>query len=75
MTSNPARRFGLTGRGEIKTGNFADLVVFDEARINDQSSFEDPRASSVGIHHVLVNGELALENERLTGAIAGEAIP
>jgi N-acyl-D-amino-acid deacylase len=75
MTSNPARRFGLTGRGEVKAGNFADLVVFDEARINDQSSFEDPRAQPAGIHHVLVNGELALENEQLTGVIAGEAIP
>ena len=75
MTSNPARRFGLTGRGEIKPGNFADLVVLDARRINDLATFEDPRAAPTGITHVTVNGQLAVMNEACTGALAGEAVP
>ena len=75
MTSNPARRFGLTGRGEIKPGNFADLVVFDADRIDDLATFEDPRAAPAGITHVLVNGRLAVTDGGCTGELAGEAIP
>jgi N-acyl-D-amino-acid deacylase len=75
MTENPARRFGITGRGVIKPGNFADLVVFDESRIDDRATFEDPRATAVGIKHVTVNGQLSLTNGKCTGALAGEAVP
>jgi N-acyl-D-amino-acid deacylase len=75
MTSNPAQRFGLTGRGEIKQGNFADLVVFDEKRIDDLATFEDPRVPPAGIRHVTVNGQLAVKDEECTGVLAGEAIP
>ncbi len=75
MTSNPARRFGLTGRGEIKQGNFADLVVFDATRIDDLATFEDPRVPPAGVRHVTVNGRLAVLDGNCTGALAGEAIP
>ncbi|SVE58203.1 uncharacterized protein METZ01_LOCUS511057 [marine metagenome] len=75
MTENPARRFGITGRGVIKPGNFADLVVFDESRIDDRATFENPRATAVGIEHVTVNGQLSLTNGKCTGALAGEAVP
>lgn len=75
VTQNPAERFGLTDRGVLKTGNFADIVVFDADRINDRSSFEDPKVFPEGIPHVVVNGKVAVDHERLTGVLAGEAVP
>ncbi len=75
MTQNPAERFGLTDRGVIAEGKFADLVIFDEQKITDRSSFEDPKVHPEGVPHVLVNGKLAVENEAVTGELAGQAIP
>jgi N-acyl-D-aspartate/D-glutamate deacylase len=75
MTQNPAERFGLTNRGVIAEGRFADLVIFDEQRVTDRSSFEDPAVHPEGVPWVLVNGEIAVENENVTGVLAGEAIP
>jgi len=75
MTDNPARRFGLKQRGRIAAGYFADIVVFDPDRINDRATYEDPAVAPVGISYVAVNGRLALDGGRLTGALAGEAIP
>lgn len=75
MTQNPAERFGLTDRGVIAEGKFADLVIFDEQNINDRSSFEDPAVHPEGVPHVLVNGKLVVENEKVTGVMAGNAIP
>ena len=57
MTQNPAERFGLSGRGVIKKGNFADVVIFDADNINDLATYDDPIQYPVGIEHVLVNGE------------------
>ena len=59
MTGLSARQFGLKDRGEIRTGAFADVVVFDAATIGDTATFERPKALAVGIDHVLVNGKLA----------------
>jgi N-acyl-D-amino-acid deacylase len=75
MTQNPAERFGLTDRGVITNGKFADLVIFDEQKINDRSSFEDPAVHPEGVPYVLVNGKLAVENEAVTGVLSGYAIP
>ncbi|MDA1280241.1 MAG: amidohydrolase family protein [Chloroflexi bacterium] len=75
MTQNPAERFGLTDRGVIQEGKFADLVIFDEKNVNDRSSFEDPAVHPEGVPWVLVNGEIAVENESVTGILAGRAIP
>ena len=75
MTENPALRFGLTKRGTITKGSFADIVIFDGENVNDQSSFEDPRVHPVGIHHVFVNGKMAVKNQETTGILAGESVP
>ncbi len=75
MTENPAKRFNLTGRGVITEGNFADLVIFDERNINDRSTFEDPAVHPEGVPYVLVNGKIAVENDAVTGILAGKAIP
>ena len=75
MTDNPARRFGLTGRGRIERGAFADIAVFDADRINDNATYDDPCQFPTGIPYVLVNGEVAVDSERCTGAMAGQAVP
>ncbi|MBI2827060.1 MAG: D-aminoacylase [Planctomycetia bacterium] len=56
MTSMPAARFGLTDRGVVRPGAYADLVVFDAERIADRATFDDPQQLAVGVEHVLVNG-------------------
>ena len=75
MTDNPARRFGLTHRGLIREGYFADIVVFDADRIIDNATYDDPRQFPTGIPNVLVNGEVAVDHERCTGVLAGQAVP
>ena len=74
-TQNPAVRFGLKDRGVLEVGKFADVVVFDDETISDQSTFEDPAVHPVGIEYVLVNGEVAVDNQRCTGVLAGRAVP
>ena len=75
LTQNPAERFGLTDRGVLAEGKFADVVVFDAERIIDLSSFEDPRIHPAGIPYVLINGEIAVDEESCTGVLAGRPIP
>ena len=75
MTDNPARRFGLTHRGRIERGYFADVVVFDAERINDNATYDAPRQFPTGIPYVLVNGQVAVDQERCTGILAGQAVP
>jgi N-acyl-D-amino-acid deacylase len=58
MTSLPADRFGLEGRGRIAEGAFADLVLFDPATVTDTATFEAPHAYPAGIDAVIVNGRI-----------------
>ncbi len=74
VTSIPARRFGLAGRGMVAPGAVADLVVFDPERIVDLATFEDPKVHPAGIPYVVVNGRLAVEAEECTGVLAGRAV-
>jgi len=75
MTDVPARRFGLTGRGRLAPGFRADVVVFDAERVIDTATYDDPRQHPAGIPFVLVNGQIAVDDERPTGVLAGEAVP
>ena len=74
MTGLPAARFGLPGRGQIAAGHHADLCIFDPQTILDTATFEQPAQAATGIHHVLVNGRLALENGQPTGIRAGSVL-
>ncbi|QAT48873.1 D-aminoacylase [Caproiciproducens sp. NJN-50] len=58
MAEVPARRFGIEGRGSIRKGCFADLVVFDPLTIRDTATYLEPRSLSEGIEAVLVNGRI-----------------
>ena len=70
ITIQPARRFSIAGKGNIKTGCDADLVIFDLKRIKDCADFVgegDPNASPEGIEHVLVNGRRVVCEGQITG--------
>ncbi|SFD77620.1 N-acyl-D-amino-acid deacylase family protein [Salipiger profundus] len=74
MTSLPAARFGLAGRGIIQDGAQADLVLFDPAAILDRADFDTPTRSAAGIREVYVNGSLALADAVTTGVRAGSVL-
>ena len=74
MTSLPASFYGIPNRGLIKPGFFADIAVFDEARIQEKATYQEPRRYSDGTVHVLVNGKFALKNGKVTGVLAGQPI-
>jgi N-acyl-D-aspartate/D-glutamate deacylase len=74
MTSRPAARVGLDDRGILRPGLIADITVFDPAAVRDVSTFDDSIHYSVGIAYVLVNGQLAVRDGRLTGTHAGKAL-
>jgi dihydroorotase/N-acyl-D-amino-acid deacylase len=74
MTSLPASRMGLHDRGVVRPGMAADLVVFDAARVADRSSYSDPLHYSAGIPYVAVNGQLVVDEGRITDARPGRAL-
>lgn len=74
MTGLPASRFGLTDRGIVAVGNFADLVVFDPLAIADRATYENPTEASEGIEHVFVNGRLTWSNNQGSGAAYGRLL-
>lgn len=74
MTSWPATRMRLSGRGVIKEGAWADVVVFDYDKIQDRATYEQPLLTPVGIDYVLVNGAVAVENGKHTGVRSGKVL-
>jgi N-acyl-D-aspartate/D-glutamate deacylase len=74
MTGMPAAKFRLAGRGVVRAGAFADLVVFDPARVADVATFEDPRRFPAGIRAVYVNGTAVARDGSPTGARPGRAL-
>jgi N-acyl-D-amino-acid deacylase len=74
MTSLPANTFHLTKRGELREGNWADIVVFDPAKITDPATFNDPHHYAVGIPYVFVNGIAVIKDGQHTRAQAGQAL-
>jgi N-acyl-D-amino-acid deacylase len=71
MTSLPAQKFHLTGRGLLQPGMFADVVVFDAATVNDESTYAKPHAYSKGFKYVLVNGAITVDNFKHNGSRNG----
>jgi N-acyl-D-amino-acid deacylase len=74
LTSFPASRLRLAGRGLLEAGYFADVVVFDPATIQDQATYEDPHRYSTGVQYVLVNGTVVIREGEHTGAMAGRVV-
>jgi N-acyl-D-amino-acid deacylase len=74
MTSVTAERFGLTDRGVIREGAWADLVLFDPQTVADRATFIDPHQYPVGIPWVIVNGLVVIEQCQHTGALPGQVL-
>lgn len=69
-----ADTFGLTGRGRLRPGDYADIVLFDPKRFRERATYEQPTLLAEGVRTVIVNGVLAVENGALTGAAAGRGL-
>ncbi len=73
MTGLPAAKLGLTDRGLIREGMWADITLFDPERVRDRATFIDPHRYPAGIEYVLVNGTMVIEKgehrERLAGCV------
>ncbi len=74
MTSWPATRMRLQGRGSIAAGLWADAVVFDYDKIQDRSTYLEPTLSPDGIEYVLVNGQVVIDHGKHTGARPGKVL-
>jgi N-acyl-D-amino-acid deacylase len=74
LAGNPARRLGWTDRGLVREGYVADLVLFDPLTVADRATFEQPRLSATGISHVLVNGELVIDDGARTQLTPGKSV-
>lgn len=74
MTSLPAQRFGLHDRGLIREGMAADIVVFNENAVTDQSTFSNPHQYSSGFSYIIVNGAVTLSEGKHTGARNGQVL-
>jgi N-acyl-D-amino-acid deacylase len=74
MTSYPARRFHLAGRGELRPGYYADICVFDPATVIDTATFEKPISPARGIDTVICNGAMAWRDGKPGGGRSGRVI-
>lgn len=74
MTSLPAQVFQVQGRGTIRPGAYADLVVFDLAHLRDRATFTDPMQLAEGMVHVFVNGKAAIADGQFTGNLNGRVL-
>lgn len=74
LSGLPATNLELDRRGFLKEGMFADVVVFDPARIADRATFEQPHQYAIGMRHVFVNGVQVIRDGEHTGATPGRAL-
>jgi len=74
LTSLPATNLKIRQRGLLKPGYFADVVIFDPAKIQDHATFEKPHQYSTGVVHVFVNGTQVLKDGEHTGAKPGRVV-
>jgi N-acyl-D-amino-acid deacylase len=74
LTSLPAENLKLDRRGLLKPGYFADVVVFDPAKIQDHATYGQPHRYATGVRHVFVNGVPVLKNGQHTGAKPGRVV-
>jgi N-acyl-D-amino-acid deacylase len=74
LTSLPASNLKIKKRGVLQSGYYADLAIFDPAKIQDHATFENPHQYSTGMVHVFVNGTQVLANGEHTGATPGRVV-
>jgi len=69
-----AETYGIAGRGELKEGNFADIIVFDPKTIREEATYVEPEKLSTGMRWVFVNGQAAVADGVPTGVLAGKGL-
>jgi N-acyl-D-amino-acid deacylase len=74
ITSLPAQREHLVDRGLLKPGYFADIAIFDPATILDHATYTEPTQLSTGVDFTIVNGKIAYDHGKLTGATPGQVL-
>jgi dihydroorotase/N-acyl-D-amino-acid deacylase len=74
MSSLAAEHVTLRDRGLLRPGFYADVVIFDPDLVSDRATFDEPRRYSTGVEYVLVNGEVVLDQGRMTGALPGRVL-
>jgi N-acyl-D-amino-acid deacylase len=74
LSSLPAENLKLRDRGALKQGYFADIVIFDPAKVEDHATFEKPHQYSTGVRDVFVNGVQVLKDGEHTGAKPGQVV-
>ena len=74
MSGLPAANLSLRGRGLLKSGYFADIVVFEPDKIQDHATYENPRQLATGVDEVFVNGGLAFKDGEVTAVRSGQAV-
>ena len=71
LTYNPAQILKIEGRGLLKEGNFADIVIFNPDTIKDMATYKNPKQSPIGIDTVIVNGVVAFEDGKQLEVLPG----
>jgi N-acyl-D-amino-acid deacylase len=74
ITSIPAQKFGFGKRGTLKSGYFADIVIFDPHKVIDKATWTDPHQYPEGIEYVLVNGKVVIKEGEHTGDLPGKIL-
>jgi N-acyl-D-amino-acid deacylase len=74
MTALSAEIFGIAGRGQVRAGFAADLVLFDPARVSDEATYEDPARRPTGIDRVYQNGRLVVRDGHWQGVRMGRRL-
>jgi N-acyl-D-amino-acid deacylase len=74
MTSLNAAKVGLTDRGLLRPGQFADVTVFDPTTVIDRATYTEPFQCGTGIEHVIVNGEVVLQDGQHSGLLPGRVL-
>jgi N-acyl-D-amino-acid deacylase len=74
MTSLPAQKFQLQGRGLLREGFAADIVIFDADKVQDLSTYDKPHQYTTGFKYVLVNGQVTVDDSKHNGTRAGTTL-
>jgi N-acyl-D-amino-acid deacylase len=74
ITALPASALGITDRGLLQLGNYADMVIFDPDKVIDHAIWTAPHQYPEGIRFVVVNGEVVIDENEFTGKLAGRVL-
>ena len=74
MTALPAKAFRIKNRGILKTGNYADITIYNPETIIDKATFAEPHQYSVGVKYVIVNGVMTVKNFELSDKFGGKPV-